>query len=438
MEEKEEMNMSSMEDVVKGMDEANAKLRKGQIVEATISSADENGLQVMLSGHFTKKEIFVDKDAVDCEVYSKEAYAEKAANNEKINLVVIATNPIKLSEKEIRLAKEEAEKIADIEAGNEFEVTCEGFNKGGLTAKLGSYQVFVPAKEIRSGYVKDLEKQVGKKLRLKCMEIKRGEYKKEIIASQRVILEAEKKAREEAKAAKEAEFFNMIQEGDIVEGEVKRVGKDKSGRDFGAFVSVGGFDCLAHISDLAWNKVKNVTDVLEIGKKYEFKVMKVDREAKKVSISYKELQPQPPQPWEVLAMNYNVGDVIHGKVARLTPFGAFIEVMKGVDGLVHVSQISHEWLADPQSVLHKDDEVDAKILKLDAAEKKLTLSIKALAPEPEVKKVTSRKPAEKQDDEAKEPKQRKSRGNKNPDEMTEYKDEESVSGFSIMDLRKKN
>ena len=189
------------------------------------------------------------------------------------------------------------------------------------------------AKEISPGYVKDLSKYEGKTLRLRALEIKKDSRRKEIIASQRVILQEERDAREAAKAAKEEAFFSSINAGDTVEGKVERV------TSFGAFVSVNGFDCLAHISDLSWTPVENVTDVLEIGKTYNFLVLKVDKENKKVSIGYKQLQPQP---WDLAAEKYAVGDVVQGKVVRIVPFGAFVEVETGIDGLVHVSQISHE------------------------------------------------------------------------------------------------
>ena len=148
---------------------------------------------------------------------------------------------------------------------------------------------------------------------------------------------------------------------------------------FGAFVSVNGFDCLAHISDLSWTGVKEVTDVLEIGKRYQFKVLKVDRENKKVSIGYKQLQPRP---WDTAAERYAEGDVVHGKVVRIVPFGAFVELEKGIDGLVHVSQITHEWVEDPTSALAIGQEVDAKVLAVDPEARRITLSIKALQPRP--------------------------------------------------------
>ncbi len=362
-----EVQATTMKDVVEEMGKEE-RYKKGQIISAKIVSATEEGIYVSASG---KLEIMVSKDEVDCEEYSKDAYLAKVG--EEIEVMVTGLNPVKLSQKMVKKVKEEEAMLSDIEAGAEFTVTCTGFNKGGLTAELGTYPVFVPAKEIRSGYVKELDKYTGKKLRLKLIEI-RKERRKEIIASQRVILEEEKQAKEAAKAEKEEAFFASVQVGDVVEGKVERV------TSFGAFVSVNGFDCLAHISDLSWTGVKQVTDVLEIGKRYEFKVLKVDKESKKVSIGYKQLQAQP---WDLAAEKYAQGDVVHGKVVRIVPFGAFVELEKGIDGLVHVSQISHEWLENPTSVLSIGQEVDAKILAFSPEEKKITLSIKALEQKPE-------------------------------------------------------
>ena len=345
-----------------------ARYRKGQILTVKIVSARDEGIYVSVSG---KGEILIDKAELDCDEYSREKYAEKIEEN--IDAMVVETSPkVKLSEKAVKKVKEEEALLKDVEEGKEFSVICTGFNKGGLTAQLGTYPVFVPAREIRAGFVKELDKYTGKKLRLKLIEI-RKERRKEIIASQRVILEAEREEREAAKAEKESAFFDSIQVGDVVEGKVERV------TNFGAFVSVNGFDCLAHISDLSWTGVKDVKDVLEIGKRYEFKVLKIDRESKKVSIGYKQLQPQP---WDLAAEKYAEGEVVHGKVVRIVPFGAFVELEKGIDGLVHVSQISHEWLENPTSVLAIGQEVDAQILAFNPEEHKITLSIKALQEAP--------------------------------------------------------
>ena len=412
---------NEMEEVVAQMDNGQSKLKKGQLVTAIISSASDEGVAVLLP--FFKKEILLEKDEIECDEYKPEDYAAKIGEEIEV-MVVSASNPVRLSQKAIAQLKEEEEKIKSISNGEEFDVICTGFNKGGLTASMGTYSVFVPAKEIRMGYVKELEKYVGKKLRLKALEIKKSERKKEIIASQRVILEEEKAARDAAKAEQEAEFFANIHVGDVVEGKVERA------TNFGAFVSVNGFDCLAHISDLSWAGTKNVTDVLEIGKRYQFKVLKVDAENKKVSIGYKQLQPQP---WDLVAEKYKEGDVVHGKVVRIVPFGAFVEVENGVDGLVHVSQISHEWLENPTSVLSIGEEIDAKILVLDPANKKMTLSIKALLPEPEVTKVRSRRDDDKDKGERRARKPRQPRENREEDEFREWT-EGGVGGASIAEM----
>ena len=372
-EEVREEEVSNPMDAVVDKIDRESKFKKGQMVKATISEATEDGLKILLP--FSKSEIMLSKDELDCENYNAADYADKVG--EQIDLLVVELKPsLKLSQKMIKLLEQEESMLADIEAGKEFSVVCTGCNKGGLVGTLGTYQVFVPAKEIRPGYVKDLAKYEGKTLRLRLIEIKKDGRRKEIIASQRVILQEEKDAREAAKAAKEEEFFANIAKDDIVEGKVERV------TNFGAFVSVNGFDCLAHISDLSWTPVSAVTDVLEIGKVYKFLVLKVDKENKKVSIGYKQLQPQP---WELAAEKYAVGDVIHGKVVRLVSFGAFVEVEKGIDGLVHVSQISNERIDTPASVLNVGDEVDAKIMGLDPEGKRMNLSIKALLPEAERK-----------------------------------------------------
>ena len=415
-----EVQKMTMQNVVEDIDK-NERYHKGQIISAKIVSATEEGVYVSASG---KLEILLPKDELDCSEYTREVYAGRVG--EELQLMVVELNPkVKLSEKSVKKVKEEEALLSDVEAGKEFSVICTGFNKGGLTAELGTYPVFIPAKEIRSGYVNDLEKYKGKKLRLRLLEI-RKERRKEIIASQRVILEEEKAAKDAQRAEKEEAFFNTIEVGATVEGKVERV------TSFGAFVSVNGFDCLAHISDLSWTGVKEVTDVLEIGKRYQFKVLKIDRKNKKVSIGYKQLQPEP---WDLAAEKYAEGDVVHGKVVRIVPFGAFVELEKGIDGLVHVSQITHEWLENPTSVLSIGEEIDAKVLAFNPAERKITLSIKALQPQPEVEPYYMK---EKDRDEGKS-NNRKARkgGRKNfSDDDEDYREwnEGGFGGVSIADL----
>ena len=407
---------ATMEEVVANMD-SQQKFKKGQLITATISSADDTGVAVLLPN--TKKEVMLDKNEVDCEVYNTDDFNSKTG--EEIELMVVTVSPrLVLSQKQIKAVKEEEAMVAEMQSGKEFEMTCTGFNKGGLTGQIGSYTVFVPAREIRNGFVKELEKYVGKKLRLRLLDIKK-ERRKEIIASQRVILEEERAAREAAKLAKEAEFFASIHVDDVVDGKVERI------TSFGAFVSVNGFDCLAHVSDLSWTGVKSVSDVLEIGATYQFKVLKIDEEAKKVSVGYKQLQPQP---WDVANEKYAEGDVIHGKVVRIVPFGAFVEVEKGIDGLVHVSQISHEFLENPTTALTIGQEVDAKIMKLDCEAKKMTLSIKVLEPKPE----NAERKSKKSDGEGKGKKQK---SENTVEEVTEWNEGDMDSGVSIADLLNK-
>ena len=393
-----------------------SKFRKGQTVTATISQASEDGLQILLP--FSKAEVHLSKDDLDCENYNVADYVAKLGD--PIDLLVVGLNPLKLSQKMIKVMQQEEALGAEIEGGKEFSVVCTGSNKGGLTAQFGTYSVFVPAKEIRPGFVKDFAKYEGKNLRLRALEIKRNGARKEIIASQRVILQEERDARDAARLEKENEFFSNIQVGDVVKGKVERA------TGFGAFVSVNGFDCLAHISDLSWTGVENVADVLEIGKTYEFLVLKIDAENKKVSIGYKQLQPQP---WDLAEGKYNVGDVVHGKVVRIVPFGAFVEVEKGIDGLVHVSQITHERIETPATVLNVGDEVDAKIIALDVEARKMNLSIKALIPEGERRKHG--------DEDGEETSPRKGRSSRrsvsNDDELSTWS-EGSIGGTSIADL----
>lgn len=201
------------------------------------------------------------------------------------------------------------------------------------------------------------------------------EAKRKIVASHRVILEQEKKERED-------NFWNNIEVGEIVEGKVLRFAS------FGAFVNVRGMDCLAHLSDLAWTPVSNPADVLEIGKTYEFVVLKLDRETNRISIGYKQLQPHP---WQLAAEKFAPGTVVTGKVARILPYGAFVELGDGIDGLLHISNISWEWLQDINKAVKIGDELELQVIECDVENKRITLSRKALLPQPEA---PVQKPAE--------------------------------------------
>lgn len=387
-----EVYLTMSEKIINSMDEAVALLdekkpyKRGQKISVYIAQVDSDGLKVHLDG---KTEINISKDQLIKEDMSYEPGSE-------LEVVVLSVKPrLELSEKQILVIKQEEELVKDLNEGKIINVKIEKFNKGGLTGKYQSFDVFVPASEIKIGFVNDFAKYVDKTLRVKPLKVEYTNRKKEIVASQKVILEAERAERQAEKQAKEDAFFASIAENDVVSGTVARFAQ------FGAFVVVNGFDCLAHVSDLSWTGVKTPADVLEIGKEYDFVVLKVDKENKKVSIGYKQLQPKP---WDTVADNYQVGDVVTGKVVRIVSFGAFVEVEKGVDGLVHVSQICHEFLENPASKLKVGDEVNAKILAIDVEKEKLTLSIKATLEAPvkeekEEEKPKKEKKAKKEDDE---------------------------------------
>lgn len=418
----EPKTMSEMEEAVAKMDDKATKFRKGQKITATISSATDEGLAVYISN--TKKEILLPKEEINCENYDKAEYSKKVG--EEIEVKIVGLNPVQLSEKAIARDLEDEKLVAEIADGNSiFNVVIDGFNKGGLIGHYAGFEVFVPSSQIRIGFVRELDKYVGKTLRVKAEKVENGK-RKQIVASQRVILEAEKAQRDAERAEKEEEFFGAVSVGDIIKGTVVRFAA------FGAFVDVNGIDCLAHISDLSWTGCNAPSDVLEIGKEYEFKVLKCDKETKKVSLGYKQLQPRP---WDLVPGKYMVGDIVKGKVVRIVPFGAFVELEKGIDGLVHVSQISHEWLENPTSALKVGEEVEAKIIAIDHEKEKITLSIKAMTPAPENAARAPRKDheAEGEDGEKAARKPRRQRNDADDGELKEWK-EDSNSGVSIAEL----
>jgi len=388
--------------------------RIGKTLVAKISLVKENSIVVSVKN--TKADFFeIPNDELLSE--NKEDYKADA----DIRVMVIGKNPVRFSEKAMaKVIAEEAE-LEEIKNGKTFEAVVESVNKGGLIAKFGRFPVFIPASQIRIGFARDLDKYVGKTLRLRAEKVEIKGARSQIIASQRVILEEEKAAREAIKAQKEEEFFSSIQEGDVVLGTPVRFAA------FGAFIDVNGFDCLAHITDLSWTGCKECSDVLELGKEYEFKILKIDQETKRVSVGYKQLQPKP---WDTVFERYAVGDTVKGKVVRIVAFGAFVEVEKGIDGLVHVSEISNKWLESPVTALQVGQEVEAKILDINPEKEKMNLSIKALLPDAEV-------PAEEGEESEKKGKGKKRASKKSTEvveeELREWKDEKD-SGVSIADL----
>ena len=240
-----------------------------------------------------------------------------------------------------------------------FELTVKEAKEKGLVAYYKGVRVFIPASQIDTKFTENKEDFVGKTIVVRLIDFSAKNPVK-VVASRRVLLE-------EVKEAKEAAAWNTFNLGDIVKGEVKRF------TNFGAFVEINGVDGLLHLSQISWNHVKSVEDALKVGQIVDVKIIGLDKEAKKLSLSMKELMPKP---WENVAEKYPVDSVVLGKVVRLSKFGAFVELEPGVDGLVHISKISHNRIEDPAEVLTIGEEVKAKILGVDEENKRISLSIK--------------------------------------------------------------
>ncbi|NME81647.1 bifunctional 4-hydroxy-3-methylbut-2-enyl diphosphate reductase/30S ribosomal protein S1 [Clostridium sp. SM-530-WT-3G] len=240
-----------------------------------------------------------------------------------------------------------------------FELTVKEAKEKGLVAYYKGVRVFIPASQIDTKFTENKEDFVGKTIEVRLIDFSAKNPVK-VVASRRVLLE-------EVKEAKEAAAWNTFNLGDVVKGEVKRF------TNFGAFVEINGVDGLLHLSQISWNHVKSVEDALKVGQIVDVKIIGLDKEAKKLSLSMKELMPKP---WENVAEKYPVDSVVLGKVVRLSKFGAFVELEPGVDGLVHISKISHNRIEDPAEVLTIGEEVKAKILGVDEENKRISLSIK--------------------------------------------------------------
>lgn len=356
------------------------KYEVGKTTNCTVIKADETGIIVSIGG---KKDGFIDKEDASYDGNYDPANYKKGASF-AVKVKSVDKDYVKLSRKEIEAREIENAEAEKAIANGEFDIVISEVVKGGLRARLGKYKIFVPSRQIRIGFVKDLEQYKGKKMHVAIIPSDEGEEAteesegkskknpKSIVASRRVILEREKKATEDA-------FWNNIHVDDIVRGKVKRYAS------FGAFVEVCGsdgkpHDCLAPISELSWEKIKDPHEVLEMGEEYDFVVLKADRENNRVALSYKKFLPKPEkaEPYELAAEKYPVGTIITGKVHSIQPYGAFVQIDRGIDGLVHVSQIANSFTKDANEVLKVGDEVTAKIIGFE--QNRITLSMKELLP----------------------------------------------------------
>lgn len=331
-------------------------LKKGDTVTGTIVKIEDNQAYVSIGykydGIIPIRELSslqVDNASVAVEVGQEVECKVVSIDDEKEKLV--------LSKRAIdsENAWEVLEK--NFESGEVFEVTVSDVVKGGVVADVG-VRGFIPASMVERHFVEDFSDYKGRTLRVKVKELDRENNK--VILSQKDVLEAEYEANKHT-------VMEGLKEGQELTGTVQRL------TQFGAFVDVGGVDGLVHVSEIAWNHVDKPSDVLSEGDEVKVKVLRVDPEKGKISLSIKAAQPGP---WDSASDKFNIGDIVTGEVKRLVNFGAFVEIAPGVEGLVHISQISHKHIGTPQEVLEEGQTVSVKVLDVNTEEKRVSLSIK--------------------------------------------------------------
>jgi small subunit ribosomal protein S1 len=229
--------------------------------------------------------------------------------------------------------------------------------KGGLIIDLG-VRGFLPASLVDIRRVQNLDEYLGQTIECKVIELNRS--RNNVVLSRRAVLE------EERKEARQ-QILDRLQKGQVVEGTISNI------VDFGAFVDLDGIDGLIHISELSWGHVNHPSEVLQIGEKVNVKVLDIDRERQRISLGLKQTQEDP---WQRVVSTYNVGDVLEGKVTKVVAFGAFVEVMEGVEGLVHISELAQHHVENPRDVVHPGDVGRVKILEIDEERRRLSLSFK--------------------------------------------------------------
>ncbi|TBL17204.1 30S ribosomal protein S1 [Bacillus paranthracis] len=330
------------------------ELQVGDVVTGSVTKVEEKQVLVNV-GYKTDGVIPISELA--------NVHIEKASDVVELDQT-LELKVIKLEEDDLVLSKRavDAEKAwvklqEKFTSGHVFDVTVKDIVNGGLVVDLG-VRGFIPASLVEVHYVEDFTDYKGKTLAVKIVELDRE--KNRVILSHKAVVELELDS-------KKKEAISSLKEGDVVEGTVQRL------TDFGAFVNVGGVDGLVHISQISHERVEQPSEVLEQGQKVKVKVLSVDADTQRISLSIKAAQPGP---WENIAGEVKAGDIREGIVKRLVTFGAFVEILPGVEGLVHVSQIANRHVKNPNEVLEMGQEVKVKVLEVHVAEKRISLSIK--------------------------------------------------------------
>ena len=267
---------------------------------------------------------------------------------------------VKLSKKRLDAVKSWADLEAAVESGNAVEGTVTEDNKGGVVVSVRGIRVFVPASQTGLGKDVPMTELVGKKVRLKITEVMRSRHR--VVGSIRAVTQRERRERAE-------KIWNEIEVGKRYHGVVKSL------TSYGAFVDIGGIDGMVHVSELSWSRISKPADVVSVGDELDVYVIGFDKEKHKISLGYKDPEANP---WALFKKTYEVGSVANVKIVKLMPFGAFAEVVPGVDGLIHISQIANRRIGKPEDELTVGQMVEAKITNVDDEKQKISLSIRAL------------------------------------------------------------
>ena len=354
---KDKMDNLDNEEMMKAIENSVKRIFRGDIIDGKVISVTDDEVMVNIG---YKSDGIVNRNELsnDPQVNPKDIYKE----GDKIEVYVVSLDDgegnLVLSTKRVESIKgwDDLEEI--FKNGEDVNCKVTEVVKGGTIAIVKGLRGFIPASQISAKYVSDLNQFVGKNLLVKVIDFDRE--KKRIILSRKEIEKAELEK-------KVNEVWNTLEKGKLVEGEVKRL------TNFGAFVDIGGIDGLIHISELSWRKIKHPSEIVKEGQKVKVYILDFDKDKNKISLSLKDTMPDP---WETLLNNYKVGDIVEGNIVNLLDFGAFVRLNIGVDGLVHISQISNEHINRPSDVLKIGDSVKVKIIDINEKEKKLGLSIK--------------------------------------------------------------
>jgi len=331
-------------------------LEEGTTISGTVVDIIGNEIFVDLGykadGVIPHEEFSYNEDENPSDKYKKgdtiEAYILKM-NDGKGNVL--------LSTKRLQTKKLREEFEEDVKHEKTFKVKVSNVVNGGVTANYAGLRIFIPASQLGKK-VENLDEYRGKTLEIKIIEY--NPEKRKIVGSERVVLKA-------IRDQKEAEVWSKAVEGAKLKGTVSRLA------DYGAFVDLGGIDGLLHVSEISWKQIKNPKEVLKVGDELETTVLSVDKENKKIALTLKNPEENP---W--LNVGVEVGDVLDVKVVSLKPFGAFVELPNGLEGLVHISNITHTRIAKPQDVLEIGQEVKAKVVEIDLDKKRIELSIREM------------------------------------------------------------